>query len=179
MRTVETVRSVVDQVAYNVVYYGRTEQHGAADSDEVWQIWRVSGTGANRLTEFADDGKYRLKWSDRATYFGPEPAYEPTPATTFYPSGLTVAGKVTEVAIDDTNWQALPAIPLTNRNAMSIQNVSAVEIKLGYDPLESGYVGVRVPVSGERMYDITDGIPIYAKAAPGSGTVTIVVEELS
>lgn len=179
VRTVETVYAVEDRVAYNVVYYGRTELHDALDTDPVWQIWRVARDGQDVDTVYADNGKYRLKWADRYGYFSPEPAYEPTPTNTTYPSGLTIAGKITIVAITDATWTALPPIPLNNRNAMAIQNDSGVEIKLQYNPLEPGYVGVKMSPSVERMYDITTGIPIYAKAFPGSGAVNITVEELS
>lgn len=96
----------------------------------------------------------------------------------FSVTGLKTAGLVTEVSINDTTWTALPATPLSARNAISIQNVSAVEIKLNYSAVV-GYVGVRLFPSGERFYDITDAIVLYAKAYPGAGTVTIVIEELS
>jgi hypothetical protein len=94
-------------------------------------------------------------------------------------SGLNIAGRVSIVTIDDVNWTPLPAVPLDQRNAIGIQNSSAVEIKLNYDPSTIGYVGVKMGIEGERYYDITDAIPIYAKAAPGSGTVTVTVEEIS
>lgn len=92
-------------------------------------------------------------------------------------SGLTIAGRITEVTINDATWTALPATPLTNRNAMSIQNRSGVEIKLNYDNTVATYFGVVITNNGERMYDITDDIIIYAKSS--SGTVNIVVEEIS
>lgn len=100
-----------------------------------------------------------------------------TATGTFSPTGLNVAGLITEVTLNATTWSALPATALTNRNAISIQNQSDIEIKLNYDNTESGYVGVIVAAGGERFYDITDSIPIYAKSA--SGTPTIVVEEIS
>lgn len=98
---------------------------------------------------------------------------------TFKPSGLTVAGRVSEVTINDTTWTALPATPLENRNAIGIQNTAGVEIKLNYDPLTVGYVGVKMGIEGERYYDITDSIPIYARAKAGAGSVTIIIEELA
>jgi len=98
---------------------------------------------------------------------------------TFSPSGLRIAGRVSVVSIDDTSWTPLPATALDARNAMAIQNVSSNEIKLNYDSATVGYVGVRMFPSSERFYDITDEIVIYAKAEPGAGTITIVVEELS
>lgn len=94
-------------------------------------------------------------------------------------SGLNIAGRVSQVSIDDTSWTPLPAVALDARNAIGIQNSSGVEIKLNYDPATVGYVGVRMGIEAERYYDITDAIIIYAKASPGAGTVSIIIEELS
>ena len=95
----------------------------------------------------------------------------------FTPTGLTTAGLLTPVILSDAAWTALPPSALTDRNAISIQNVSGVEIKVNYDNTEVGYVGVAVESGAERFYNITDSIPIYAKAA--SGTPTIMIEEIS
>lgn len=94
-------------------------------------------------------------------------------------SGLNIGGRVSVVTIDDVSWTALPAVALDQRNAIGIQNSSGVEIKINYDPTTVGYIGVRMGIEAERYYDITDAIPIYAKAAPGSGAVTVIVEEIS
>lgn len=96
---------------------------------------------------------------------------------TTVPSGLTTAGRISEVAINSVTWTALPASPLAARNAMCIINDSAIEIKLNYSSLVPGYVGVTLSPNNQRFYDITDSIIIYAKAA--SGTPTLTVEELS
>lgn len=95
----------------------------------------------------------------------------------FRPSGLNIAGKITIVSVNSSTWTALPATALTDRNAICIQNRSGSEIKLNYDNGVSGYVGVVVPNLGERYYDITDNILIYAKSA--SGTVDVTIEEIS
>lgn len=93
------------------------------------------------------------------------------------PSGLTIAGRITIVSINNLTWTALPATALANRNAICILNTSAVEIKLQYDNTTIGYVGVPLAVTNQRFYDITDDIIIYAKSS--AGTVDITVEELS
>jgi hypothetical protein len=95
----------------------------------------------------------------------------------FSVSGLKVAGKVTEVTINDTTWTALPAAALANRNALAIQNYSGQLVKINYSNSVSGFVGAHLPDGQERFYDITDAIVQYAKCE--SGTATIVVEELS
>lgn len=92
-------------------------------------------------------------------------------------TGLRIAGKISEVELSDTIWTALPSVPLVNRNALSIQNISGIDIKIGYDPNEVNYFGVQVASGIERFYDITDSIVIYAKAQ--SGSPKIIVEELS
>ena len=93
------------------------------------------------------------------------------------PSGLKIAGLVTEVVLNATTWTALPATPLVNRKSMSIQNFSGQLIKLNYVPATVGLTGVYVMDQNERFYDISDHILIYAKAT--SGTCTIVTEEIS
>lgn len=102
-----------------------------------------------------------------------------------FPSGLRTRGVVTAVTINDTTWTALPPTPLVGRNAMRIQNESAFEMRTNYDntdigqPLPAGYVGMKIIANGENYYDITDTIQIYAKLAPGSGAVTINIEEIA
>lgn len=95
-------------------------------------------------------------------------------------SGLHVGGRISEVTLSSAAWTALPAVALVGRNAISIQNVSGVEIKINYNSfaaLPAGYTGVVIPVGGERYYDITDTISIFAKAQAGSPI--IIVEELA
>lgn len=94
-------------------------------------------------------------------------------------SGLTIAGKITIVPIDDTNWTALPAAPLANRNAICIQNQSATEMKVQFDALTVGYVGMIIPANSERFYDITDSIILYGKCSTGAGPINVAVEEIS
>lgn len=93
------------------------------------------------------------------------------------PSGLRNGGKITEVTLGDSTWTALPAIPLSDRNAMSIQNLSDVDIKINYDINVSGYVGIEIKSGFERYYDIKDTIIIYGRSK--SGAAKVVVEELS
>lgn len=92
------------------------------------------------------------------------------------PAGLTVGGKITQVALSAGAWTKLPPTHLTGRNSLSIQNVSGTEIKINYDNTEPGYVGVTVSSGSERHYLVGD-IPIYAKAA--AGTPTIQTEEIA
>jgi len=93
------------------------------------------------------------------------------------PSGLNIAGKITETTINSTSWSPLPATTLTDRNAISIQNVSGVEIKINYDNTVTGYVGMVIANNSERYIDVGDNIIIYAKSA--SGTPTLNIEEIS
>lgn len=95
----------------------------------------------------------------------------------FAPSGLKNAGKITTVTIGDSVWTPIPATPLTDRNAMSIQNLSNVNVKINYDNSVSGYNGIEIKSGFERYYDIKDTIILYAKSE--SGSVQLVIEELS
>lgn len=93
------------------------------------------------------------------------------------PSGLNVGGRVTEVTLNAVTWTALPATPLTARNALGIQNISGLEIKVNYSSGISGYVGMVIADGSERTYDITDAILIYGKCQ--SGTAIVNVEEIA
>lgn len=95
----------------------------------------------------------------------------------FTPTGLKTAGRVSEVTLNAVTWTPLPAVALTGRNAISLQNRSGIEIKLNFDNTEIAYKGIYVPDGYERAYDITDSIVIYAKAA--SGTPVVIIEELA
>ena len=93
------------------------------------------------------------------------------------PAGLTTAGLVTSVSINNSSWTALPATPLTGGNALSIQNYSGDEIKINYSDSVSGYVGVAIQNASERSYDLSGSVIIYAKSK--TGPVTVIVEELA
>lgn len=181
-RTDEVLYFLKDKVAYNIAYYGRTEGFESETDEPVWQIKRVTLDALGlETTTFANHGKYNCVWDDRVGYFDAEPAPIDDPGVVITgeitPHGLTIAGRITEVALDSTTWTPLPAVALTDRNAFSLQNRSGIEIKLQFNPLTVGYVGITVPDGYERAYDITDQIIIYAKAAMGTPTIT--VEELA
>lgn len=93
------------------------------------------------------------------------------------PSGLNVGGRVSEVTVNSASWTAVPNIPLANRNAIAIQNLSGVEVKLNFSTAPSGYVGMVIADGSERTYDITDSIVIYVKSS--SGTAVLNVEEIA
>lgn len=116
--------------------------------------------------ELDSDGKIRVRTTTEGTLTGE-----------ISPSGLKNAGRVTEVTINSASWTALPPTALTDRNAIGIQNVSPQAIKVNFDPLVAGFVGMLIGAGSERTYDITDAIIIYAKCTTGS--VTINVEEIS
>lgn len=184
VRTAEIKLIKYDMPEVNIRYTGRSNSIRALDSDTLWQIEREYRVGDVTTSTYALMGEFKCTWDDRASYFSaavPNPLY-PLGGTisvsgTFTPSGLNIAGKITQVTLNSVNWTALPATPLVSRNALSIQNQSVIELKLHYDSATVGYVGVTVPVNGERFYEITDNIIMYAKSA--SGTPTILIEELS
>lgn len=93
------------------------------------------------------------------------------------PSGLSTAGKFSNVIINDSNWTALPAASLSNRNGMGIQNPNATQLKLNFDNTEPGYVGWTVNANGELFIDIQDTVTIYAKSQ--SGNITLGIMEVS
>lgn len=94
----------------------------------------------------------------------------------FSASGLQNAGRHSLVTINDSGWTALPATPLSDRNAIAIQNNSNVDIKVNFTT-SVGFVGMTIKPGAERTYDIKDTILIYGRSF--SGNVDIDVEELS
>ncbi len=98
----------------------------------------------------------------------------------FTTTGLKTGGLITEVTITSTGWTKLPATPLANRNAIAVQNQATVEMKINYvSGASGGYVGMKVPATtGERFYQITDGIEIYGRLISGADQV-VIVEELA
>lgn len=105
-----------------------------------------------------------------------------TAVGTFTPSGLNEGGKISVVTVNDSSWTPLPATALSNRNAISMQNLSGFEMKINYQEaydLSLGYVGMVVPNGNERYYDIKDTIIIYGRLAPGSGSGSINIEEIA
>lgn len=129
---------LVDTVAFNVKYVGRTDDTLAttdlatAKSKPIWRIKRIVSTGALKTIEYANDGNYSAIWNNRTSYFGAEPPYEADPGTVIYPSGLRNGGLITLVPLTTGIWSPLPPTPLAMRNAISIQNFSGVDIALNY-----------------------------------------------
>ena len=170
-----------DHVAYNIVYYGRTELFTALDTDTVWQIKRITTSGTVKTVMYAEYGKYNCRWSDRYTYFPADPPTETAPTVSvsgsLTPSGLTIGGKLTTVTLNNTTWTALPPTALTNRNALSIQNISGSQIVIDYVTSNALVEGVVINSGAERFYSIKDTILIYGKSV--AATANILIEELA
>lgn len=100
-------------------------------------------------------------------------------------SGLRVGGKVTEVLLNSATWTQIPLTPKAGRNAVALQNVSGIEVKINYvvttaaniDTDIPGYIGMVIADLSERQYDIKETVLIFAKSQ--SGTPKLNVEELA
>lgn len=95
--------------------------------------------------------------------------------------------KFAEVAVTENDWTLLTN--LTLGQAVNIQNPedSNGNVKLNWlSPSQPslelvGYVGMLLKPDQERFYSLStgnDNIQVYAKAEPGSGGVTLNVEQL-
>ena len=177
VRTEEVFHKRQDLVQPNVTYFGQTPTFTTLDSEPLWQIWRVSYTLGKWETFYANAGKYNCIWDNRGTYFPALPPAEEPPGLGVTQHGLHIAGRITEIVLNAVTWVALPTVPLAQRNAISIQNMSGIEVKVQFDNTVVGYTGIYLPDGYERTYDITEAIPIYAKAS--AGTPTVVIEELA
>lgn len=116
--------------------------------------------------ELNDDGKVTVRTTTSGTLTGE-----------IRPTGLNNGGRVTVVEIVSFEWRAIPAVPLADRNAIGIQNASAQDIKVNFDPSVVAFEGMTIGPESERTYDITDQIIVYARCS--TGTVNINVEEIS
>lgn len=136
------------------------------------------GIGTTPLTSFILDGAATPVSKDTDTPANTVPLPVEIDGTITTVSGAaSTGGRVTVVALDAVSWTPLPATPLADRLCIAVQNVSGIEVKLGYDDGEAGYVGVVLADDGERQYDIGPEIVLYAKAA--SGTPSVTVEEIA
>jgi hypothetical protein len=90
--------------------------------------------------------------------------------------GQSTGGRITEVTLNDTTWTPLPATALDPRNAVGIQNTSAINVKTNWDNTVVGFVGMLVRPNNERYYEIAETIVVYGKCETGS--ITVNVEEL-
>lgn len=96
------------------------------------------------------------------------------------PAGLSNGGRISLVEINENGWTPCPAVPLANRNGISLQNFeTGANMLLQYDNTAPSTEGVNLVDNAERFYTITDSIIIYARTKPGGGTVNLIVEELS
>jgi len=50
-------------------YVGRSDSFLAADSDNIWQIYRIVREGSIWTTTYANKGSFTANWTDRVSYF--------------------------------------------------------------------------------------------------------------
>ncbi len=110
---------------------------------------------------------------------GGDTAIRTTGTGTFTPSGLRVAIKITNMTVDDTP-DPIPAVALTGRNSLILENRGAVTIYVGDINVTASGVneGWAVDPSSSLSFDISDTITLYA-IAPAAQTVAVKVMELA
>lgn len=185
VRTDEIKLIKIDEPAANIRYIGRSSSLRGTTSEPIWQILRQYRNGDIITSTYALMGEFKGVWDNRTAYFDAAIPDNDNPLDgnisvtgEFTPSGLRIAGRVTEVLLSTTDWTALPpGGALANRNAINIQNYSGDEIRLNYDPTVAGFSGIILNDQSERALDIKDTIQLYAKARIG-GSV-IIVDEIS
>lgn len=185
VRTDEIKLIKIDEPAANIRYIGRSSSLRGTTAEPIWQILRQYRNGDIITSTYALMGEFKGVWDNRTSYFDTAIPDNDNPLDgniavtgTFSPSGLRVAGRVTEVLLSTTEWTALPpGGPLDNRNAINIQNYSGDEIRLNYSSTIPGFTGIILNDQSERALDIKDTIQLYAKAKTG-GSV-IIVDEIS
>lgn len=58
-----------EQASSNITFVGKST-HGSLTSSPVWQIKRITKSGINTITEYADSGKFSQVWDNRSSLFG-------------------------------------------------------------------------------------------------------------
>lgn len=175
----------------NIRYIGRSSSLRGLDSEPIWQIMRIHkncGTGITVETH-ANMGEFNCVWNDRTTYFPAVvgdnscslyPDVSVTGSIIALPSGLRNAGRHSFVTVNSTSWTPLPAVPLIDRNGVSIQNESGIAVRIRYVEGigDLSWKGSRIPGNfGDRFYDVKDTIVLYAMSE--SGTPELIIEEIS
>ena len=103
----------------------------------------------------------------------------------FSPSGLTVKGITTKVLVPSASWVKLERSgtstptgtgPLADRNSITVQNQSGVDMKIRLELEDTTYTGVLMKDGGSRYYDVTDDIDVFIRAASGTDNVAILEE---
>lgn len=85
------------------------------------------------------------------------------------PVGLSNSGSFIELSIDSTSW-TLVTVTDINRNHVWLQNQSDVNMKL--NPSNAGgYTGIIIEPGQSVNIDIKQAIPLYLRAASGSGKI--------
>ena len=102
----------------------------------------------------------------------------------FSPSGLTVGGQVTKIALVSTEWRKFERSgtttpvgsgPLDKRNNITVQNVSdnGSTILWNYGAAEPSDIGFRILDGGFKSVALTDSIDVYGRMESGSGEAMI------
>jgi len=139
-----------DRSTQGCLIVGQTGIVEALDTDERWQIRRITLIGGVLTTEYANNAKYNLKWSDRASYFAPcPPDLDPLPGdtnTNVVKAPPTV--KWIEIAAPDTEQSyTLP----TNSKRFQVLNYSNKLIRFAY---ETGKAAEMVPVTDNEYWPL-------------------------
>lgn len=182
VRTDEIKLIKIDEPAANIRYIGRSSSIRGTDSEAIWQIQRQYKSGNVITNTYANMGSFTASWTDRVSYFSDAIADNNNPLDIEVSGAVSTAGqkniaRFTEITVNSTTWTPIPASSLIGRNALSIQNQGTADVKINTSASEAGYKGMKISPSGERFYDISANITLYAKSA--SGNQVLGIEEIS
>ena len=128
----------------------------------------------NEQSKFRDAGINGTKVA--VTYEGTTPV--PVEGN-FAPSGLRIRLKITNTTVTDTT-QALPLVPLENRNSIIIENRGLDSIFVGESDVTNSGTLQGWEIAGSSIFstDITETILLYT-VAPSGKTVNVKIMELA
>jgi len=66
-----THQTLLEVVASNLTFIGKTKTHGGSTSAAIWQLQRVFVVSGETHIQFADSAKFTQKWDDRLEVFPP------------------------------------------------------------------------------------------------------------
>ena len=139
-----------DRSVTGCVLIGQAGIVTALDTDERWQIRRVTNIGGVITTEFANYAKYNLKWSDRATYFGVCPTgLDPLPGDT-NTNVVRAPPTIKWLEITVANTEVSYTLP-TNTKRFQVLNTSNKQIRFAY---ETGKADTEVPTTNNEYWPL-------------------------
>jgi hypothetical protein len=175
-----------DRTEQGCVIIGQTEDHSAATSDAVWQIWRVTNEAGVIVTQYADYGKYSQIWDDRATLFAAcPPGADPLPGDT-NTNVVKAPPTIKWIELTAINTEESYTLPVNTKRFEVVNRSTVATIRFAYEVGKADEEAVVTdneywpldPLTTYGEEELTGPIALYFEtpSIAGPGGVFIVVK---